>query len=92
MLSDREQSEDAARAAGVVGQTLRDFSPIGPCLPQGEITRETPTMIVVAERHGGKERRIMKAGQRWRARLLHVAPCPSCTDHPRTQYPRGYED
>jgi hypothetical protein len=74
-----------------IGKTLRDFSAAGPCLPQGEITRETPTAIESRDRYTNEPRRIMKRGQRWQLHLLHIEPCPSCTDHTKTQYPNGYE-
>lgn len=74
-----------------IGKTVRDFSAAGPCIAEGVIIRETPTMLEIEERSGSR-RRIFKRGQRWSAGLLHVEPCRSCRDHANTQYPNGYDN
>lgn len=67
--------------------TVRKFSPVGPCIPQGELIRETAKFYCVADRFdNGKPRKI---GKGWSA---HIEPCVSCRDHARTQYPNGYEN
>ncbi len=69
---------------------VRQFSPCGPCLTLGKLVRSTERFRVFTEWQGradftGRERRIA-------CESVHLAPCPSCTDHPGTQYPNGYID
>lgn len=69
---------------------VRQFSACGPCLSLGKLLRSTPRFRVFNEWRGGgdftgRERRIACAS-------VHLDPCPSCTDHPQTQYPNGYMD
>lgn len=70
--------------AAPVRQTVRVFSPCGPCLPRGELIRTTSKFYVYRDRHGD-ERRVACA-------KAHVEPCRSCDDHPETHYPNGYMD
>lgn len=68
---------------------VRSFSPIGPCLTEGRLVRETDKFVVFEEWRGGDryegERRISKS-------KVHTEPCRSCRDHEKTQYPNGYMD
>ncbi len=80
-------------------QTVREFSPAGPCLTLGQFVRRTAKTIVYREWLGGdqygKERRVggWKVEQRGnRGGCIHTEPCHSCRDHERTQYPNGYMD
>ena len=61
---------------------VRFFSMAGPCLP-ATVIRANPTTYTL--NFYGSKQRIGRA-------LVHAAPCPSCTDHERTQYPDGYQD
>jgi hypothetical protein len=75
---------------------VREFSAVGPCLTLGKLVRETPRFWVFNEWRGGdhyadKEKRISKRTPEHYSGS-HVEPCPSCRDHPRTQYPNGYEN
>ena len=86
-------AEEAEARLDPVGKFARRSSPCGPCFvssgvkSSGRIVRQTAKFyVVVGEIHQyAKERRVRKD-------KVHLRPCPSCTDHPRTQYPRGYED
>lgn len=76
--------------------TVRQFSICGPCMPQGELIRETAKFYVYRDRfHSGdgppRERKGMKSTHE-RYSAYHVEPCSSCQDHPKTQYPNGYMD
>ncbi len=80
-------------------QTVREFSPAGPCLTLGQFVRRTSKTIVYREWLGGdnygQERRVggWKVLQRGDSRAyIHTEPCNSCRDHDRTQYPNGYMD
>ena len=68
-------------------KTVRKFSLAGPCLTLGTLFRETSNFLVYEERRYGDRlhRRVAKA-------KVHTEPCPSCRDHPQTQYPNGYMD
>lgn len=66
--------------------TVRQSNMAGPCIPQGVLVRETAKFYVFTSRWNGKETKLVKG---WKN---HVEPCTCCTDHERTQYPRGYED
>lgn len=67
--------------------TVRKFSPAGPCIPQGELIRETAKFYVIDDRFNpGRQRKI---GKGW---AHHIEACSSCRDHARTQYPNGYHD
>ncbi len=77
-------SEPVIAAAEPVRQTVRVFSPCGPCLPRGELIRTTGKFYVYRDRHGD-ERRIS-------CTKAHIEPCRSCDDHPETHYPNGYMD
>lgn len=77
-------------------QTVREFSTIGPCLRLGELVRKTARFYVYrrwggADRHDDKESRISIRTEAHYS-PAHVVPCPSCRDHPKTQYPDGYMD
>lgn len=88
--------EDARRrhiGCFVEPKIVREFSPAGPCLTRGRLTGETAKFWCYEDRNGGvvTAKKIAKnlPGRYSRA---HVEPCSSCRDHPKTQYPRGYED
>lgn len=67
--------------------TVRTFSAVGPCIPQGELIRETPKFYCFSDRfEGGRERKL---GKNW---STHIVPCVSCRDHVNSQYPNGYEN
>lgn len=74
---------------------VREFSPAGPCLTLGRLTKETPQFWCYEEWKGGDRyegaKRIAKRTETRYSRA-HIEPCQSCRDHPQTQYPRGYED
>ena len=75
---------------------VREFSAIGPCLTLGKLVRETPRFWVFnpwkgGQLYGTEEKRISKRTPERYSRS-HVESCPSCRDHPRTQYPNGYMD
>jgi hypothetical protein len=64
------------------GTKVRFFSMVGPCLP-ATVVRSNPTTYTV-DFYGTKKR----VHRGW----VHADPCVSCTDHPNTQYPYGYQD
>lgn len=66
---------------------VRVFSRCGPCLTYYRRVRTNRTTITLAYRNGSGVSldRAYKGS-------VHEEPCPSCTDHPRTQYPEGYMD
>jgi hypothetical protein len=67
--------------------TVRKFSPVGPCIEQGVLIGQTAKFYCFVDRfERGNTRRL---GKTW---AVHIEPCPSCRDHPRTQYPNGYEN
>jgi hypothetical protein len=68
----------------MTSKTVRQFSAAGPCLTLGALVRETEQFYVYTPNHG-RERRVGKGA-------VHIEPCSSCRDHPRTQYPHGYMD
>jgi hypothetical protein len=74
---------------------VREFSRCGPCLTLGRLMRETACFYVFDEWHGGDryegEKRIRKRTPDHYSGA-HIEPCPSCRDHPKTQYPNGYMD
>jgi len=78
-------------------QTVRNFSTYGPCIPQGRLIRETAEFLIFADERtwDGQttltERRISKRAPDHYS-PAHIEPCPSCEDHPQTQYPTGYMD
>jgi hypothetical protein len=76
---------------------VREFSPCGPCLTRGKLTKTTAQFYCYSEWRGGtnfdgpvkKVRRPDVGGHYSRA---HIVPCTSCRDHVKTQYPNGYMD
>jgi hypothetical protein len=74
----------AIKAAAPVCQTVREFSPCGPCLTRGELIRTTGKFYVYRDRHDA-ERRISCS-------KAHVEPRRRCRDHAETSYPHGYMD
>lgn len=77
---------------------VRAFSPCGPCLTLGKLTKNTAQFHCYEEWQGGdrfegakKVRRDLRA-QGGRYSNAHTEPCPSCRDHVKTQYPNGYMD
>ena len=82
-----------------MAQTVREFSPAGPCLTLGQFVRRTAKTIVYREWLGGdsygQERRVggWKVNRdNGRRGYIHTEPCHSCRDHTETQYPNGYMD
>lgn len=75
---------------------VREFSAAGPCITLGRLVSETPKFYRYAEWHGsdnfGPEMRLVAKRTPKRYSAAHIEPCPSCRDHPRTQYPDGYMD
>lgn len=71
-----------------IGDSVRIFSSAGPCLAG---TTADPTAII---RFNPKSMTINWFGwhRTWPKYRIHKAPCSSCTDHQRTQYPNGYMD
>ena len=77
---------------------VRQFSRCGPCLTLGQVTKITPRFYFFDEWRGGDkyegEKRVARDlsdnGGPWSPN--HVIPCPSCRDHPKTQYPHGSMD
>jgi hypothetical protein len=75
---------------------VRSFSPYGPCLTLGRLTKTTAQFYCYDEWRGGdkyegakKVRRPDVGGHYSRA---HIEPCYSCRDHAKTNYPNGYMD
>lgn len=66
--------------------TVREFSMVGPCIRLGEFVKRTPQRIFYRDRDGAVTCKTSRAG------LVHTEPCPSCRDHPQTQYPDGYDN
>ena len=66
-------------------RTLREFNRAGPCVPLGGLVKETASRFHYRD-HDGRVRMCGKGHGR------HLDPCPSCRDHPKTQYPEGYYD
>jgi hypothetical protein len=64
------------------GTKVRFFSMAGPCLP-ATVIRYNRTSYTL-DFYGNKVRKDHT--------LVHDAPCPSCQDHEKTQYPDGYMD
>lgn len=75
---------------------LREFNSAGPCITLGQVIGRTPKSVkfLATVWEGGKmvKRPKRRGGHRLALGLLHTEPCPSCMDHPRTQYPDGYWD
>ena len=69
---------------------VREFSPAGPCLTLGRLTRETAHFYCYDEWHGGDHfhgaKKVKKIDR------AHIEPCRSCRDHAATMYPHGYMD
>ena len=74
---------------------VRQFSRCGPCLPLGRLTKETAQFYCYDEWCGGDvfqgAKRVKKPDGAYDSGA-HIVPCPSCWDHAKTQYPRGYMD
>lgn len=74
---------------------VRAFSPVGPCLTLGRLTKQTAQFYCYEEWRGGDRyegtRKVRKRTPEHYSRA-HIEPCPSCRDHLRTQYPNGYMD
>jgi hypothetical protein len=68
--------------------TVRQFSPCGPCLTLGTLTKDLPKSYRFNDHYGRTG--IVRKGEFWSK--VHIEPCPSCLDHPQTQYPNGYMD
>jgi hypothetical protein len=71
--------------------TVREFSAAGPCLTLGRFVRETSQFFFYDEWKGGDKYGDTKRKKK-RGTLVHIAPCHSCRDHAKTQYPNGYMD
>lgn len=77
-------------------KTVREFSMAGPCLMLGEFVRETPEFFFYRDRfasldpHGTYRHKVSRIKKR--GLLVHVEPCASCRDHPKTHYPNGYDN
>ncbi len=69
---------------------VRRFSPCGPCLTEGAFVRRTARFVVFTEWKSGND--FTGREKRLACESVHTEPCPSCTDHPRTQYRHGYMD
>lgn len=75
---------------------VRSFSPCGPCLTLGRLTKTTSQFYCYDEWQGGdsfgraKKVRRPDVGGAWSR--AHIVPCHSCRDHGATQYPHGYMD
>jgi hypothetical protein len=67
-------------------QTVRRFSPCGPCITLGPLTKETAKFYCFASKYDGRAKKIAKTG------AAHVEACHSCRDHAQTCYPNGYMD
>jgi hypothetical protein len=75
---------------------VRSFSPAGPCLTLGRLTKETAQFFFYDDWCGGdvfeaRGSRVKKPGGKFYSRA-HTEACHSCRDHPKTQFPRGYMD
>lgn len=70
-------------------KTVREFSSAGPCLTLGTLVKQTATTITFQESDGSQNKR---GGYRLKCGLIHIEACPSCRDHPKTQYPNGLMD
>lgn len=70
---------------------VREANLAGPCIPIGELVRETPRFYFYRGRfdRGNGTGDIRRIGKN---HFTHVVPCTCCRDHPRTSYPNGYED
>lgn len=66
---------------------VRVFSRCGPCLTQFRRVRTNRTTVTLGFKNGSGYSldRAYKGS-------VHEEPCPSCEDHPNTQYPDGYMD
>ncbi len=71
-------------------QTVREFSPTGPCITLGQFVRRTTRTIIYREWLGGdnygKERRVggwKVHGDVFynRKAYIHIEPCKCCKDH-----------
>ena len=71
-------------------QTVREFSPAGPCLMLGELVRKTAKTLTYIGRADNVTQR--RGGRKVETNYIHTEPCISCRDHPQTQYPEGYMD
>lgn len=75
---------------------VREFNRAGPCIPLGLWVRDTKRFHIYrqwlgGDKYGESERRVAIRTPDHYSRA-HVEPCPSCEDHPQTQYPDGYLD
>ena len=68
---------------------VREFSPCGPCLILGRLTKTTAKFYCFEEWRGGDRYEGLKKVARERT---HIESCPSCRDHAQTSYPNGYMD
>lgn len=70
-------------------KTVRELNWAGPCIDLGVLTRETKAFWFFS-RNGGREERVKKDGLRGKYHI-HMEPCDRCVDHPKTNYPRGFD-
>lgn len=66
---------------------VRIFSVCGPCLTGYRLVRWNGKTASVAWQNGSN-----LVIDRERRGAVHLRACPSCTDHPRSQYRDGYLD
>jgi hypothetical protein len=68
---------------------VRTFSRAGPCITEGKLIKTTAKFYVFEEWRGGE---TYSGRKKIFCSKAHIEPCPSCADHPKTQYPNGYMD
>lgn len=66
---------------------VRELNWAGPCLDLGVVVEETAERIKFIDRSGKATHR---SGAKVRWKVIHTDPCERCVDHPKTQYPNGY--
>ena len=67
---------------------LRELNWAGPCLDIGVVVEETAERIKFIDRSGNMTHR---RGAKVKWKVFHTDPCERCVDHPKTQYPNGYD-
>jgi hypothetical protein len=75
---------------------VRKFSPAGPCLTLGRLTKTTAQFYCYDEWRGGDKyegaKKIRIDGVKGKYSPAHIVPCHSCRDHAKSRYPDGYVD
>ena len=87
------QAVEAEARVDAVGKIARVWSSAGPCFTSGvaksgRIVRETAKFFVTESTYPGDRGKQTKIAKN----KVHLVACHRCADHPKSDYPGGYQD